>query len=94
MFVCLSVIIDVVVDKGQSIRVFVFLHKRKWVCVVLRIPNLEGHQNCMIGSKLTTIFTTFFVHDYLGFFWICNQSTLDNGGASRGRSVALVTGGR
>ena len=57
--------------------------------MVLRILNLEGHQNCMIGSKVTTILTSFFVHDYLGLFWIWNQSTMDNGGVSRGRSVAV-----
>ena len=41
---------------------FVFFHKIEWVCMVLRILNLEGHQNYMIISKVTTIFTTFFVH--------------------------------
>ena len=32
--------------------------------------------------------TTFFVHDELGFF-VLNQSTVDNGGVSRGRSVTV-----
>ena len=57
--------------------------------MVLRILNLGGHQNCMIGSKVTTILATFFVHDYLGLFWFWNQSTVDNGGVSRGRSMAV-----
>ena len=43
------------------VSVFVFFHKIEWVCMVLRILNLEGHQNCMIGSKVTTILATFFV---------------------------------
>ena len=43
----------------------------------------------MIGSKITTILTMFFVHDSLGLFWIWNQSTVDNGGVSRGKSVAV-----
>ena len=55
----------------------------------LRILNLEGHQNCMIGSKVMTILAMFFVHDELGLFWIWNQSTVNNGGISRGRSVAV-----
>ena len=53
--------------------------------MVLRILNLGGHTNCIIGSKGTIILTMFFVHDYLGFFWIWNQYTMDNGGVSRGR---------
>ena len=59
-YVCLSVIKVVIVDKGQSIRFFVFLHKIEWLGVVLRILNLEGYQNCINGSKVRTIFTTFF----------------------------------
>ena len=68
MSVCLSVIKVVIVDNGQSIRFFVFLNEIDWVCMVLMILNLEGHQNCRIGSKVTSILTMFFVHDYLGFF--------------------------
>ena len=44
----------------------------------------------MIGSKSITILSTFFVHDYLGFFFIWNQSTVYNGGFSRGRSVTVA----
>ena len=55
--------------------------------MVLRILNLEGHQNLII--KITTVLTTFFVHKYFGFFWIWNQSTAGNGGVSKGRSVAV-----
>ena len=36
--------------------------------MVLRIKNLEGHKNFMIGSKVMTILTTFLVHGYLGLF--------------------------
>ena len=51
--------------------------------MVLRILNLEGHGNCIIGSKGTS---TFFVNAF--FFLIWNQSTVDNREVSRGRSVA------
>ena len=54
----------VIVDNGQSIKVFVFLHNVEHVCMDLWILNLEGHKNCMIDSKVTTILTTFFVNDY------------------------------
>ena len=40
-----------------------FKYKIEWVNVVPRILNLEGHQNCMIGSKVKTILTMFFVHN-------------------------------
>ena len=50
----------VIVDNGQSLRFFVFLHKIEWVSMVLRILNLEGHQNCMIGSKVIAILMPFF----------------------------------
>ena len=63
MYVCLSVIKVVIVDIGHSIRFFVFLQKIEWLGMVLRILNLEEHQNCMIGSKVTMILTMFFVHD-------------------------------
>ena len=53
----------VIVDNGQSIRFFVFLHKIEKLGMVIRILNLEGHQYCMIGSKVTTILTTFYVHE-------------------------------
>ena len=59
----MSVIKVAIVDKGLSIRFFVFLHKIEYVYMVLRILNLEGHQNCMIGSKYTMILTTFFFRD-------------------------------
>ena len=60
---------------------------------ILRIMNLKGHPNWIIGSKVMmffkTFFTMFFIHDKLGFFYIWNQSAVDNGGGSRGRSVAV-----
>ena len=43
----------------------------------------------MISSKDATVLRMFFVHDYLGDFGIWNQSTVENGGVSRGRSVAV-----
>ena len=58
-----SVIKVVIVDYGQTVRFFVFFYKISWGCMVLRILNQEAHQNCMIGSKVAMIFTTFFVHD-------------------------------
>ena len=59
--------------------------------MVLRILNLEGHNNCMIGSKGTNIFTMFFSPWWTRFFCLFwNQSTENNGGVSRGRSVAVV----
>ena len=48
---------------AQMARVLVFFHKIAWLCRVLRILNLEGHQNCIIGSEVMTILTMFFVHD-------------------------------
>ena len=72
----MSVIKIVIVDNGKSMRFFVFLYRVVWAPMVLRIPNLEGHQNCIIGLKITTILTMFLVHNNLG-------------GVSRGRSVAV-----
>ena len=60
VYVCMCVIILVIVDNGQSIMFLVFHHKIEWVGMILY---LKGHQNCMTGSKVTTIVTTFFVHD-------------------------------
>ena len=51
---CMSVIKVVIVNNDQSIRCFVFLHKIEWVSMVLRILNLESHQNCMICLKAMT----------------------------------------
>ena len=62
MYVCMSVIKVVIVDKSQSIRIIVILFKIEWVCMVLRISNLEEHQNCIICSKIMTSLTTLFVH--------------------------------
>ena len=63
--------------------------------MVLMIVNLEGHQNCMISSKVTTILTMFLVNE-LRLSWIWNQFTVDDGGVS-GEGLwlfPLVTGGR
>ena len=48
------------VNYSQTVRVFVFFHKIQWVDMVLRILNLEGQQNCMIASKVTTILSPIF----------------------------------
>ena len=81
--VCVFVTKVLIINYGSC-----FSHKTEQVNMVLRIIKLEGHQNCMIGSKVTTILTMFFVCDLLGFCtW--NQSTVDNGGVSSGRSLAV-----
>ena len=51
--------------------------------MVLRIPNLEGHQNCMIGSNVTMILLT---------FCILLSQEMPAEGVSRGRSVAVAVG--
>ena len=58
MYVCMCLKLSV--NYGQTVRVFVFFHKTEWVYMVLRILNLEGQQNCMIGSKVTAILSPFF----------------------------------
>ena len=44
-------------QNGSSFCIF---HETEWVYKVLGILNLEGQQNCMIGSKVTAILTQFF----------------------------------
>ena len=58
MYVCMCLKLSV--NYGQTIGVFVFFHETEWVCNVLRILNLEGQQNCMIGLKVTVILPPFF----------------------------------
>ena len=58
MYVCICLKLSV--NYGQTVGDFVFFHKTEWVNMVLRILNLEGQQNCMIGSKVTTILPPFF----------------------------------
>ena len=58
------------VNNGQNIRCLVFLHNIEWVGIVLRILNIKGYQNCIIGSKVTMILTTYFVNDQLGFGFV------------------------
>ena len=83
---CLSVIKVVIVDYGQTVRVFVFFHNIECVIMVLRILNLEEHQNCMIGSKVTTILPMFFI------LLFRPSESRDAEGFSRGRSVAVAVG--
>ena len=51
--------LKVSVNYGQPVRVYVCFPKTKWVNMVFRIVNLEGHWNCMIVSKVTTIYQCF-----------------------------------
>ena len=47
--ICLSLCHKkVMVNNGQSIRFFVFIHKMVWLCMVVGNLFLEEHQNCMI----------------------------------------------
>ena len=57
-----SICLKVSVNYGQPVKVifFVFVHKTEWVNMIYRSLNLEGHQNCTIFSKVTTILTPFF----------------------------------
>ena len=58
MYVCMCLKLSVYY--GQTVGVFVFFHKTRWVNMVLRILNIEGQQNCMIGSKVTAILLPIF----------------------------------
>ena len=58
MYICMC--LKVSVNYGQQERVFVFFHKTECVYMVLRILNLEGHQNWTIGSKVTAILMLLF----------------------------------
>ena len=55
-----SLCLKLSVNYGQRIAVFVFFHETDWVYKGLRILNLEGQQNCMIGSKVTAFLPPFF----------------------------------
>ena len=48
------------VNYGQTVGVFVFYPETEWVNLVLRILNLEGKQNCIFSSKVTTILQPLF----------------------------------
>ena len=41
-------------------KLFVLFNTIEWVNMVLRILNLEGHQKCMIGSKVAVILRPLF----------------------------------
>ena len=58
MYVCMC--LELSVNYGQTVRVFVFFHKTEWVNMVLRILNLEEQLICMIGSKVRAILSPFF----------------------------------
>ena len=53
----MSVIRIAIVKYGQTVQVFVYFYKIEYG-MALRILNLELHQHCMIGSKVTTIFVS------------------------------------
>ena len=55
-----SMCLKLSVKYGQTIAIFVFFHETEWFYKVLRILNLEGQQNCIIGSKVTTILSPYF----------------------------------
>ena len=65
MSVCLLVCKVVIVNYGQTVRVFIFYHKIEWAALVLRILNLKGHQNNIIGSKSYNDYIDVFVHNRL-----------------------------
>ena len=44
---------------GQLVRVFCLFSYNRVDKYDFRVQNLEGHQNCVIGSKVTTIVTQF-----------------------------------
>ena len=60
MYVCTCLKLSV--NYGQTVEVFVvfFFYKTEWVCMVLRILNLEGQLNCMIGSIVKANLPPFF----------------------------------
>ena len=55
-----SLCLKLSVNYGQTVAVFVFFHETEWAYKVLRILNLEGQQNCVIGSKVRAILPQFF----------------------------------
>ena len=55
----------------------------------LRILNLEGQLNCMMGLKVTSILATFLSMIILGFFLDLEHVNCGYGGVSMGRSVAV-----
>ena len=65
----------IIVDTGQSIRFSVFLRKIEWIGMVLGILNLDGNQNCMIGSKVRTVVTTFIVNDRLVVYFFLSGTS-------------------
>ena len=55
-----SLCLKLSVNYGQTIAVLVFFHETEWVYMILRILNLEGQQNCIFSSKVTTILQPLF----------------------------------
>ena len=54
MYVCMSL------KTAKRQEFLSFFNKAELVDMVLRILNLEGEQNCIIGSKVTKILPLFF----------------------------------
>ena len=46
---------------AQMVKVLVFNHKMIFVRDIIKFLNLKGHQNCIIGSKVTDICQTWFL---------------------------------
>ena len=59
MYVCMC--LKGSVNYGQTVGVFfLLLHETAWVNMVLKVLNLQGQQNYMIGSKVAPILPPFF----------------------------------
>ena len=59
MYVCMC--LKVSVNYSQPAKVLFYFHMTHWVNILfLWILNLEGQQNCIIGSKVTIILQMFF----------------------------------
>ena len=54
-----SLCLKLSVNYGKTVAVFAFFHETEWFYKVLGILNLEGQQNCMIGSKVTELLPQF-----------------------------------
>ena len=55
MSMCLLVPFWLIVKYAQTVRVSGFQHEITYFRDIIKFLNLEGHQNCKIGSKVTPI---------------------------------------
>ena len=63
IYVCMC--LKLRVNYGQTIGVFCIFHETECFCNFLRILNLEGQEDCMIGLKVTAILPPFFENKIL-----------------------------